>query len=102
MSFKRGFIAPPCPHARGDSVSAACLVERAEKRAAQGCGLHYEIYEYRVLEELNDILANLSAGDAATFQAAAASRGFCLDESALQGAYQSYHATLSEIRREQE
>ncbi|EOX8956954.1 hypothetical protein ACPW5J_004336 [Enterobacter hormaechei] len=102
MPFKRGFIAPPWPHARGDSVRAECLIQRIEKEASRGCGLYYEIYQYRVLEELSGVLANLDAGDAATFQEVTASHGFSLDESALQGAFQAYHETLSEIRREQE
>ena len=102
MPFKNGFIAPPWSHVRGDSVRAECLIQRIEKEANRGCGLYYEIYEYRALEELNGMLANLSASDAATFQKVAASRGFSLDDSALKGAYLAYHKTLSEIRREQE
>ena len=102
MSFKRGFIAPPWPHIRGDSVSAECLIQRIEKEANRGCGLYYEIYNYRALSRLYGMLANLSAGDAATFKAVAASRGFSLDRSTLIEAGREYQEILAEIRREQE
>ncbi|EGZ4525057.1 hypothetical protein VZ17_004756 [Salmonella enterica subsp. enterica serovar Abaetetuba] len=101
MSFKTGFITPPWPHTRGDSVSALSLINRVEKNAASGSGLYYEIYHYRALEELYGILANLCAADAATFQKIAASRGFSLNESNLQDAFQAYHEIISEIKREQ-
>lgn len=102
MSFKPGFIASPWAHERGDSVSAENLIQRIEKEAHHGCGLHYEIYQYRVLSELRNLLANLSAGDAETFQQAAAKRGFHLDDKALEESRQCYHETLAEIRQNQE
>lgn len=39
MATKTGFIAPPWPHVRGDSVSAASLISRIEKKriAAVAC-----------------------------------------------------------------
>lgn len=101
MTFKPGFITPPWPHERGDSIRARSLIERIEIEAHHGCGLHYEIYEYRVLTRLFSTLQGLSAKDAETFSAAASSRGFRLDDSALQGSYQAYQKTLYEIRREQ-
>lgn len=102
MPFKNGFIAPPWPHVRGDSVNAECLIQRIEKEANRGCGLYYEIYNYRALSELNDVLANLNAGDTATFQAVAASRGFHLDRATLIEAGREYQEIIAEIRREQE
>ena len=36
MATKTGFIAPPWPHVRGDSVSAASLISRIEKEAHRG------------------------------------------------------------------
>ncbi|HEY3985228.1 hypothetical protein [Cedecea sp.] len=102
MTFKRGFIAPPWPHVRGDSVSAISLIHRTSKNAGRSCGQHYEIYHYRVITGLADILNNLNTSDAATFQEIAVSQGFRLDESTRQGAYQAYQNMLYEIRREQE
>lgn len=99
--MKTGFIAPPWPHVRGDSVSAVCLIQRIEKEANRSCGLYYEIYNYRALSELNGVLANLSAGDAATFITVAASRGFHLNESTLRDSSKAYQETMDEIRRDQ-
>ncbi|MEP9269410.1 hypothetical protein [Enterobacter asburiae] len=100
--MKPGFISPPWAHTRGDSVSALSLINRAEKNAACGSGLHYEIYLYRVLDELQNVLTKLSADDAAIFLEIAASQGFRLDASAINDAHQAYCVTLSEIRKEQE
>lgn len=50
MSFKRGFIAPPWPHTRGDSVSAISLIHRTSKNAGQSCGQYYEIYQNTLSE----------------------------------------------------
>lgn len=102
MPFKKGFIAPPWPHIRGDSVRAECLIQRIEKEANRGCGLYYEIYHYRALSKLYGVLVNLSAGDAATFRTVAASRGFSLDSGALYEAGREYQESLADIRREQE
>ncbi|EKS9266615.1 hypothetical protein QC837_004556 [Salmonella enterica] len=102
MSFKPGFIAPPWPHTPGDSVNAESLIQRIEKEAHHGCGLHYEIYQYRALCKLRDLLTNLSAGDAEIFQQVAARRGFHLNESAMHETRKAYHETMDEIRREQE
>jgi hypothetical protein len=100
--FKPGFITPPCPHVRGDSVSAASLITRIEKEAHRGCGLYYEIYNYRALSELMAVLTNLSAGDAETFIRVAANRGFSLDSSTRVEVDREYQKILTEIRREQE
>ena len=100
--MKPGFISPPWAHTRGDSVSALSLINRAGKNAACGCGLHYEIYHYRVLDELQNVLTKLSGDDAAIFLEIAASQGFRLDASAINDAHQAYCVTLSEIRKEQE
>ncbi|MGP6457445.1 hypothetical protein ACRYSL_22565 (plasmid) [Enterobacter mori] len=102
MPLKPGFIAPPWPHLRGDSISAASLITRIEKEAHRGCGLYYEIYHFRVLDELQNALTKLSADDAAIFLEVAVSQGFRLDVSAINDAHQAYCVTLSEIRKEQE
>lgn len=102
MATKTGFIAPPWPHVRGDSVSAASLISRIEKEAHRGCGLYYEIYNYRALSQLMDVLTNLSAGDVATFSEIAERRGFHLSLDALDEAYETYLTLQSKIRRDQE
>lgn len=102
MPFKPDFIAPPWPHARGDSVSAASLISRIEKEAHRGCGLYYEIYHYRALEALRALLPVLSAGDADTLCQCAAGQGFYLDDETRQASELVYRNVLNDIRREQE
>ncbi|EQA6227934.1 hypothetical protein ACX5CW_004620 [Enterobacter ludwigii] len=97
---KPGFIAPPWPHTRGDSVNALSLINRAEKHAARSSGLYYEIYHYRAQGELQNILTELSDDDAEIFQEIAAKRGFRLDVRALDDAHQAYLVTLLEVRKE--
>lgn len=99
--FKPGFITPPWPHVRGDSVSAASLISRIEKEAHRGCGLYYEIYEYRTLCELRRVLTSLSVCDAETFMTVAADHGFSLADNAFQVSRMMYLETMDEIRREQ-
>lgn len=99
MTFKKGFIAPPWPHIKGDSVSADSLIERAEKDAIRGCGLHYEIYEYRTLCALKNLLDKLNDQDAKTFLQAALRRGFELNESAISESRKFYNETIKEIRQ---
>lgn len=101
MTLKSGFISPPWPHTRGDTVSVLSLIRRTEQHAAHGCGLYYEIYHYRVLVELQNVLTKLSADDAAIFLEIAASQGFRLDASALDEGWQAYNTTLVELRKEQ-
>ncbi|WP_336222905.1 hypothetical protein [Enterobacter kobei] len=102
MSFKAGFIAPPLPHTRGDSVSALSLIDRISKEAHRGCGLYYEIYHYRVVEALLALLPLLSAGDADTLRQCAAGQGFHLDDEAREASELAYRNVLNNIRREQE
>lgn len=101
MAFKPGFIAPPWPHVRGDSVSAVSLIRRIEEEAARGCGLRYELYMYRALERLAVLLAGLNTADADTVREAFALRGFHLDDDALRHSERAYQNTLNQIRQEQ-
>ncbi|EEE2004516.1 hypothetical protein CI266_004950 [Salmonella enterica subsp. enterica serovar Kotte] len=101
MTIHLGFITPPWPHERGDSVSVRSLIQRAEKEAHHGCGLHFEIYQYRVLDQLKSQLAVIDAADVATFIEVAASCGYHLDDSTIQGARQAYEKKLEEIRKDQ-
>lgn len=102
MPLKPGFIAPPWPHLRGDSISAASLITRIEKEAHRGCGLYYEICHYRALAALRALLPALSAGDADTLCQCAAGQGFYLDDQTRQASELAYRSVLNDIRREQE
>ncbi|EKN5804486.1 hypothetical protein PXU57_005247 [Salmonella enterica subsp. enterica] len=99
--MKPGFIAPPWPHTRGDSVSAESLILQMEKEAHYGCGLHYEIFQYRALCKLKNLLADLSTRDAEIFRQAASRLGFHLDENTLAESRRAYNKTIKEIREEQ-
>jgi hypothetical protein len=102
MTIHLGFITPPWPHERGDSVSVRSLIQRAEKEAHHGCGLYFEIYQYRVLDQLRSLLTVIDAADATTFINVAANCGYLLDDSTMQDARQAYETILEEIRKDQE
>lgn len=102
MSFKAGYIAPPWPHTRGDSVSAMSIINRILANAHHGCGLHDQIYEYRALAALMSAKDNLSAGDADILCQFAAGQGFCLDDNTFNQSCQAYHALMDELRQEQQ
>ncbi|ROH76244.1 hypothetical protein EC392_15900 [Lonsdalea populi] len=97
MGKNPGFIAPPWPHLRGDSVSAVSIIERIEKEAGRTYGQHYEIYHYHAMRELQQIQANLSADDADTFMKVAASRGFHLNAEALAASSMAFHKLMHDI-----
>lgn len=101
MSLKPGFIVPPWPHVRGDSVSAISLVRRIEREAHHGCGLHDVIYHTRTLAALQALLPALSPGDADTLCQCAAGRGFHLDNIIFNESRQAYHALMAKLREEQ-
>lgn len=63
---KPGFIQHPWTRQRGDSMSAACVIEHIENEAMRGCGLYYEIYHYRVICRLLQLLQTLNATDRVT------------------------------------
>ncbi|EGZ3995962.1 hypothetical protein AIA08_003778 [Salmonella enterica subsp. enterica serovar Wichita] len=100
--FKPGFITPPWPHTRGDSVSARHLIQRLKNEANRGCGLYYEIYEHRLLNGLLDLHSTLNASDAATFRDVAVSCGCSLAEHDIRNVNQAYTEIMDEIRRGQE
>lgn len=98
--MKEGFIAPPWPHKRGDSVRAEYLIERIEKEASLQSGLYYEIYEYRALSALNNILKALNATDKKTFIDTAAAYGFRLDAQTLAESSMAFRETMDQIWRD--
>ncbi|WNJ82253.1 hypothetical protein RJE46_24575 (plasmid) [Cedecea neteri] len=61
-----------------DVVRADSLIQRMEKQANAGCGLHYEIYESRLLGLALDYLCNLPLKDRPVFMGAASLRGIIL------------------------
>lgn len=101
MSFKAGFITPPWSHTRGDSISALSLISRIEKEAHHGSGSYYEIYHYRVMNELMGVADNLNTVDAETFREVAASSGYHLNVRTMHESSQAFNETMAEIRRDQ-
>ena len=61
-----------------DVVRADSLIQRMEKQANAGCGLHYEIYESRLLGMALDYLCKLPLKDRPVFMGAASLRGIVL------------------------
>lgn len=61
-----------------DVIRADVVLARMEKQANKGCGLHYEIYESRLLGMALDYLAKLPLKDRPVFIGAAAKRGYML------------------------
>ncbi|EKD2175811.1 hypothetical protein OQ841_004348 [Salmonella enterica] len=61
-----------------DVIRADVVLARMEKQANRGCGLHYEIYESRLLGMAMHFLAELPLKDRPVFIGAAAKRGYML------------------------
>lgn len=95
---KPGFIQHPWSHQRGDSLRAASVIQRIEKDAMRGCGLYYEIYHYRVITQLFQLLNKLNTTDQQLLITEAARRGFKLDKTSIEESRHSYQDTLAEIR----
>lgn len=95
---KPGFIQHPWSHQRGDSLRAASIIQRVETEAMHGCGLYYEIYYYRVITQLFQLLNKLNTTDQQLLITEATRRGFKLDKTSIEESRQSYQDTLAEIR----
>lgn len=61
-----------------DVIRADVVLAGMEKQANRGCGLHYEIYESRLLGMTMNYLAELPLKDRPVFIGAAAKRGYML------------------------
>lgn len=59
-------------------IRADVVLSRMEKQANRGCGLHYEIYESRLLGMAIHYLSELPLKDRPVFIGAAAQRGYML------------------------
>lgn len=80
-----------------DVVRADVVLLRLEKHAHRGCGLHYEIYNARLLASALDYLAQLPLKDRPVFMGAAAKRGYMLTDTEEQHAQEDYDNLMSEI-----
>ncbi|MGM8766054.1 hypothetical protein ACS6L6_21575 [Enterobacter asburiae] len=101
MAFKPGFIAPPWPHVRGDSVSAVSLIRHIEEEAHRGCGLYYELYYARALDRIAALIDGLAGDDATTVRETAARLGFDTSEQARRESDRAEREIINQIRQEQ-
>lgn len=61
-----------------DVIRADLMLARMEKQANRSCGLHYEIYESRLLGMAMNYLAELPLKNRPVFIGTAAKRGYML------------------------
>lgn len=82
-------------------MRAARVIEHIENEAMHGCGLYYEIYHYRVVCRLLQLLQTLNATDRVTLTEEANLRGFTLNETSIKESRQCYSNIMREIRESQ-
>ncbi|XES86637.1 hypothetical protein ACBV55_22815 (plasmid) [Franconibacter pulveris] len=80
-----------------DVIRADVVLARMEKQASKGCGLHYEIYESRLLGMALDYLTALPLKDRPVFIGAAAKYGYTLTLAEEQRAQDACDALMSEL-----
>ena len=80
-----------------DVIRADVVLERIEKKAGRCCGMHYELYQARVLGDALDYLDALPLKDRPTFMGAAAKRGYLLTLAEEEHAEEARDVLLSEL-----
>lgn len=80
-----------------DVIRADVVLARMEKQANSGCGLHYEIYESRLLAMAMGHLNALPLKDRPAFMGAEARRGIRLTLAEAERAHDSCDALMSEL-----
>ncbi|QQN37433.1 hypothetical protein JHW33_23280 (plasmid) [Rahnella aceris] len=85
-----------------DVIRADVVISRLEKQAHAGCGLHYEIYESRLIGSALDHLSRLPMKDRPVFIGTADRRGITLTWAAEEKAQNAYCELMAEIAAEQE
>ncbi|OIX95197.1 hypothetical protein BFS14_15145 [Serratia fonticola] len=81
-----------------DVIRADVVLERMEKQASTGCGLHDEIYEAHLFDSALNYLATLQLKDRPVFMGAAATRGYVLTLANNQRAQSASDELLAELR----
>ena len=79
-------------------MRADAVIQEISRTAHRGCGLHYEIYHYRLVSELCALLDGLDSTDRKILADEAARQGFRLDDASVQNSRLAYHHTLQEIQ----
>ena len=97
-----GFITDISSSHPFDVIRADVVISRLEKQAHAGCGLHYEIYESRLIGSALDHLSRLPMKDRPVFIGTADRRGITLTWAAEEKAQNAYSELMAEIAAEQE
>ncbi|WP_223510241.1 hypothetical protein [Rahnella sp. GSA61A] len=97
-----GFITDISSSHPFDVIRADVVISRLEKQAHAGCGLHYEIYESRLIGSALDHLSRLPMKDRPVFIGTADRRGIVLTWAAEEKAQNAYCELMAEIAAEQE
>ncbi|ELR8757041.1 hypothetical protein U7210_003404 [Escherichia coli] len=83
-----------------DVIRADVVLIRMEAQANRGCGLHYEIYESRLLGAAMCYLEKLPVKDRPVFMGAAARRGYSLTLAHEQQAHNDCDELMAELARD--
>lgn len=78
-------------------MRAACVIEHIEDESMHGCGLYYEIYHYRVICRLLQLLQPLNGTDRIKLTEESNRRGFTLDETCIKESRHCYSDIIREI-----
>lgn len=84
-----------------DRISVTCIYGFLSKKAHQGCGLYYEIYESRFIGLLRHHLSQLNESDAEKLRRYAESQGTKVDEDIYHAALNAERECRAEMAREQ-
>lgn len=87
-----------------DRISVQKVINDISKSAHRGCGLYYEVYQARLLNELRNHTEYLDAVDAAKLTDYAASQGLYIDDDSIRAAEEAEAEAecWKEIRAQQE
>ncbi|MDQ1228438.1 hypothetical protein QE443_004699 [Pantoea ananatis] len=96
-----GYVKNPWEKRAHDGIHVDVLINRIEANAHKGCGLHYEIFNQRCIDELFWVLEQLNQDDSDILIKAAAKRGYELDEISVIESHTAYIDCLKEIQQAQ-
>ncbi|WP_096976010.1 hypothetical protein [Escherichia coli] len=81
-----------------DVIRADVVLMRMEKEAGRCCGMHFELYQARVLRDALDYLVALPLKERPALIGAAAKRGYSLTLAEEEHALEATDALLAELR----
>jgi hypothetical protein len=97
-----GFITDISSSHPFDVIRADVVLSRLEDQANAGCGMHYEIYESRLISSALDHLCRLPMKDRPVFIGAADRKGITLTWAQEEHSQAAYREVMAEIAAEQE